>query len=111
MYPHPMSRSIRTTKKSPLLAQEVTTLVRQPSLAEIATAIQTLQKSVQALSQQLDSVEYNTAHNVNEYINTCANVISNSINSGFNDVRSDRQWVHTTILQAYNNLMRAGSSS
>jgi hypothetical protein len=95
---HPTIRSVRKASRPPPPMQEV--VVRaQPTLPDVAAAIQTLQKSVQALSQQLTHAENDTVHNVNEYVYANTKVIDDDLNSGFGDVKSDREFIHTILMQ------------
>jgi hypothetical protein len=97
---------LRVTKQSPRLPIQEFVVRPEPTLADIATALEALHKNIQALSQQLDHLENDTVHKVNNYICQCTNIISDYLTANFGEIRADRYPIHALFIQA-----RTGRSS
>ena len=96
-----LPRSARVTKQSPHLPIQQLAVRPEPKVSDIGTALAALHKNIHALSQQLDHLENDTVHNVNNYIYEITKFISDNLSANFGEIRDERPWLHRAIPEIF----------
>jgi hypothetical protein len=72
-------------------------LVRQPTLAEIMKALDTLNKDIKTLSVRINNLEQSLFAKITQYFDECVKVLEYEVRIGFLEMDYDRIWMHMSL--------------
>jgi hypothetical protein len=88
-----------------------TELRPQPTLADVLKALDTVNKNIHTLSQQVSNLEKDI-HNVNNYTCQCANTIYGYLQDTIpTNYKEEVQWIHQTLSTVWTLSGEAASAS